>query len=107
MAGINLTDLGIDPSRSKKNLLYGAVDMLEQQLYWQNKAANINHDKKAVRAELLAKLENQSIGNLLDLCQKLTTLEEVRQQQSQKFDRFERNKNSGNGNSGNEDPYGF
>ena len=103
MAGISLVDLGIDPNRAKKALLYTAIDLLEKNLYFQNKANNISHNGKAIRAELMSKLENQSVGNLLDLCQKLTTLAEVYQLNSAKFDKFERNKSNGN----DEDPYGF
>lgn len=103
MAGINLVDLGIDPNCAKKALLYTAVDLLEKNLYFQNKANNIKHNGKAVRAELMSKLENQSVGNLLDLCQKLTTLNEVYQLNSARFNRLERNKPNGS----DEDPYGF
>lgn len=100
MAGISLTDLGIDPSRAKKALLYTAIDLLEKNLYFQNKANNIKHDGKAVRDELMSKLQDQSVGNLLDLCQKLTTLAEVYQLNSARFDKR-------NSNNNNDDAYGF
>lgn len=91
MTGISLTELGIDPNCSKKALLYTAIDLLEKQLFYQNKASNIKHDSRTIRAELMRKLENETTGRLLDLCQKLTTLAEVHRLNSEKF----RNRDSG------------